>query len=373
MARKLAVKRLTASDLTFFEWHFRNSASKQKAINLNADIFVEKLYPGLLDPASPRRFPVDLYLYGPGLEGAYNLQRKILKSERAKNWRLNGEIVSNPDDSPRFNTLAGDDFAIFDFNEGLSPESMKIVFIARAIPEDRDIHAYLNQLLAANGMIAISSSDLEDLVTQTTPNKDHPVHILTLNTDVLDSDLEDVVLGGNRGRRRLLSRRTGRRLSREDLQKAKEIADRVGRWGEEYVNEYLTLLQREGRIRSFEWVADDNSISPYDFWVDDGTSKTLIDVKSTQGEFERELHTSLSELQVMGSGPEKYDIYRVFEIKDNTARLRICEDVGAFARNILEALGGFPPGVSLDSVSFSPTLLSVGDTITIELPEEAEE
>ena len=40
MLKKLAVKRLTASDLTFFVWHFRNQpAGNQKAINLNADVF----------------------------------------------------------------------------------------------------------------------------------------------------------------------------------------------------------------------------------------------------------------------------------------------------------------------------------------------
>jgi len=49
MSRKLAVKRLTTSDLTFFEWHFKNRpAGKQKAINLNADVFNE-LYPTLRD------------------------------------------------------------------------------------------------------------------------------------------------------------------------------------------------------------------------------------------------------------------------------------------------------------------------------------
>ena len=48
MSRKLALKRLTASDLTFFEWHFRNhNAGNQKAINLNADVFVEELFRAL--------------------------------------------------------------------------------------------------------------------------------------------------------------------------------------------------------------------------------------------------------------------------------------------------------------------------------------
>ena len=44
MSQKLAIKRLTASDLTFFEWHYRRTpAVRQKAINLNAVIFWDGL------------------------------------------------------------------------------------------------------------------------------------------------------------------------------------------------------------------------------------------------------------------------------------------------------------------------------------------
>lgn len=39
MSTKIAVKKLTASDLTFFEWHFKNrNAGNQKAINLNRNV-----------------------------------------------------------------------------------------------------------------------------------------------------------------------------------------------------------------------------------------------------------------------------------------------------------------------------------------------
>src|SRR5258708_2493077 len=374
MARKLAIKRLTASDLTFFEWQFRSSVSKQKAINLNADVFVERLYPGLSDPSSPRRLPVDIFIYGPGLEGEYNLQRKILKPTGAKNWRLDGEIVRNPDDSSqRFNSLEANDFVVFDFSEGMFPVSLNMVFIANTVSEDRNIHNSLDQFLGANEMLALSPSELEAVVSRAAPVKEHPIYRLTLDTDSLDPDLEDVVMGGSRGKKKLLSRSSSRKISREDLQKAKENADRIGRRGEEYVNDYLAKLQEKGKIQSFEWVSDDNSISPYDFHVHDGTSEIVIDVKSTQGEFERELHVSLNELQRMASGFEKYSILRVFEIKEHTARLSIAEDVKSFARSILEALEHLPAGVSSDSVSFAPTLLPFGTAVTIELPELIEE
>jgi len=374
MARKLAIKRLTASDLTFFEWQYRKSASKQKAINLNADVFVDRLYPGLSDPSSPRRLPVDIFIYGPGLEGEYNLQRKVLKPVGSKNWRLNGEFVLNPDDGPqRFNSLEANDFVVFDFSDGMLPVSINMVFIANAVSEDREIHSSLDQFLGADGMLGLSPSQLEAVVSRVASAREHPIYKLSLDTDSLDPDLEDVALGGSQGRERLLSRPSSRKISREDLQKAKENADHIGRHGEQYVNEYFTKLEEEGKVRSFEWVSDDNSISPYDFRVNEETSVILVDVKSTQGEFKRELHVSLNELQRMASGPERYDIYRVSEIKEGTAQLRISKDVRKFAKSVLEALEHLPSGVFSDSVSFAPTLLSFEDPMTIELSELTEE
>ena len=80
MIQKIVLKRMTSSDLTFFAWHYLNEpAGNQKAINLNADVFIDILYPGLPAIAQNRgdRFPLDLYLFGPGYAGEYNLQRKI--------------------------------------------------------------------------------------------------------------------------------------------------------------------------------------------------------------------------------------------------------------------------------------------------------
>jgi hypothetical protein len=75
MPAKLAVKRLTGSDLTLFAHQFHTTPrGKQKAINLNADVFVSEFYPAIgQSPIDvPQRFPIDLYIYGPGLLGEYN-------------------------------------------------------------------------------------------------------------------------------------------------------------------------------------------------------------------------------------------------------------------------------------------------------------
>src|SRR5687767_8045117 len=108
IVKRLALKRLTISDLTFFDWHFKNNPElRQKAINLNADIFVQRLYPSLpeTEPAKTGRIPIDLFVYGPGLMPELNVQRKIVKTPSYKNWRLNGETVTDQDVPDRFNSL----------------------------------------------------------------------------------------------------------------------------------------------------------------------------------------------------------------------------------------------------------------------------
>ena len=117
MMDKLALKRLTASDLTFFEWQFKNrNAGNQKAINLNADVFSNQLYPALEAIARDRqdKLGVDLWIVGPAAAEPVNLQRKIIKGASYKNWRLDGEFVHNPYDMPeRFNMLEAGDIALF--------------------------------------------------------------------------------------------------------------------------------------------------------------------------------------------------------------------------------------------------------------------
>jgi hypothetical protein len=196
---------------------------------------------------------------------------------------------------------------------------------------------------------------------------------LTLDTEELNSDIEDIALGGSGSRTRTTSWSSGRKISRADLQKAKESANYVGLQGEAYVNQYLQNLKAKRTIREFEWTARENAISPYDFWIIDDRAKTLIDVKSTQGEFERILHVSLNELLRMREGPEKYTIYRVFNVKESTAQLRIVEDIGTWANQVLQVLDCLPLGISSDSISLSPILLPFGTTINLGIEDQTEE
>jgi len=314
MIGKLAIKQLTASDLTLFEWHFKNrNAGNQKAINLNAAIFIDELYPGVPELAAKNagRIPLDLFLYGPGLEPEYNLQRKIVKFGTYKNWRLDGEFIFNPDTSPeRFNKLEPGDFVMLEFSGEGVPISARAVFVAEAVDADKALHAALRKVLGTQAMITLPPSTLAAIVDGAKPPAGHPARQL-----VVDAALEDVALGGAAGGKTL--RQSGRNMSRADLQKAKEAADQCGRQGEEFLNEYLLGLQKAGQISAFEWVADRNVISPFDFRVEKIQKSTFLEVKSTTGEFKRPVHVSLAELSCMAEEVDDCHLYRVYSIRED--------------------------------------------------------
>jgi hypothetical protein len=349
---KLAIKRLTGSDLTFFEHQYRTEPKgKQKAINLNSEILVDRIYPALRRPeAATARFPVDLYLYGPGISDACNLQRKVLKQE--KNWRLNGELVYDADDAlNRFNALKPGDLAIMEFSDGVEPEKLRIVFLSREMTADERLHSELSAYLGDESMIEVSEPTLARLIASAGAPDSHP-----LRTLVDDAETEDLALGGAEVRERLIRRRLRRRISPEDFRRAKETADRVGLMGEQFVNDYFVRLCSQGLIQDFEWVSAVDVVSPFDFRVieSDGT-RHLVDVKSTEGGFERNLHLSYSELRQAVDGNDVYSIYRVYDMDEEHAQLRIAAISGhQLPRDILHALDRLPPGTKAESVTVEP-------------------
>lgn len=358
MTGKLAIKKLTASDLTFFEWHFRHrNAGNQKAINLNRDVFIDKLYPDL--PAIARRkgprFPIELSIYGPGLANEYNRQRKIVKGNSYKNWRLDGEVIYDPEDEPgRFSRLEPGDLAVFQFVGDEKPQSARMVLVAATLPEDCSLHEALTQHMSGRSMVAVSSSELSSIIKVSSVSDAHPIHEL-----VLDADLEDAAFEGIHGIQKLARRPSGRQISRDQLQHARQNAEEIGQQGEDLVNAYLSALKEEGKIRDFEWVSTTNAVSPYDFRVDTGKPPgVLIEVKSTDGDFDRIIHISFNELRKMAEGPEQYDIYRVYNITGDSAKLRVARDVGKYARTILDSLKNLPNGVSVDSISVAPSVFA---------------
>jgi hypothetical protein len=360
--KKIALKRLSKSDLTFFIWHFQNSpAGNQKAINLNADVFIDTLFPALPDEAAKRavdRFSVDLDIFGPRGASKLNLQRKIVKGEAYKNWRLNGEFVR--DDESRFQVLKEGDLALFDFDGDTFPFAARLVLLSGAQPEDAAAHLCLDRWLDGRRMARITPQELERLIQSIALAENHP--LLSIN---LDDELEDAALGGLLGTQRLLKRKITRKVTRQELKQARNQTDEIGSLGEEFVNEFLNGEREKGAIKSFVWSSRENAIEPFDFELNEGAER--IDAKATSGPFVNPIHVSINELLHSADAGIPYRIYRVYDVAGRRARMRISEPLEKFASSIVPILESLPEGVMADGLSIDPRKIRFGPEVVLEL------
>lgn len=373
MPDKIALKRLSRSDLTFFEWQFRNqNAGNQKSINLNADVFVGELYPTMPSIAltNGNEIPVSMSLFGPGIKPEHRLARKIIKGAAYKNWRLNGEFVPNPIGDPeRYNVLAPGDFAVMEFSGNPQPTSLRIFLLSSADPIDAPLHSALAVLLNSRSMVSLTKAHLERAISTTGVVAEHPVNEL-----LIDAAIEDAALGGELGMRALLRRPSGRRLTQFDLMRARENAESTGHMGEELINGFLQSRVASGEIMEMKWMSAENAVAPYDFSFSlPGSGTHKIDVKSTNGVFQPAIHISMNELREAAHSAEPYGIYRVYGLESTGGFLRVAEDVRVFAASVIESLRGISLGVVPDSFSVDPGILPFGDEIRIAFPDESEE
>ncbi len=144
--------------------------------------------------------------------------------------------------------------------------------------------------------------------------------------------------------------------------------------GEELLNDYFALEQEAGRIHDYEWIANENAISPFDFWLqtskDDERRK--IEVKSTTSDFNQIMHISMNELLEMRDSTEPYELYRIYSIDEHTAKMRTAKNAREFAQGIISALEKLPKGVTADGISVKPDSIRFGPEIIIKLPEAAD-
>lgn len=352
---KLAIKKLTDSDLTFFHWHFVNAkrGGNQKAINLNADIFIKKLFP-LLPNQGETAFTIDLQIYGPNAAPADILARKILKSSTYKNWRLNGESVHNPIYMPnRYDKLKCNDYAILAFEGDLAPDQLKIVLISKSETADSQIHKSIESFMGdASSMRAITVEELSNIVEKSSPDSNHPIRIYEF-----EAALEDAAKGGEAGAKRLEKWVPNYKVTKRDLAKARIRATEAGELGEEFVYSLLCDMKRNNVIKNFTWASNDNAIQAYDFIINDNI---YIDAKSTFGNFEQLIHISMNELLHMRELPE-YRIYRIHSINGENAMVSITEPMRDFAKDILDILKSIPKGVRPDSFSVDPRRFKISD------------
>ena len=86
MSKKIALKKLKSSDLSFFKSYLQNNPkAKQKGFNLDNKVLGKKFFPSLKDllrPLHKKATHVDLMIFGPGLARGHNLARKIKIDEK---------------------------------------------------------------------------------------------------------------------------------------------------------------------------------------------------------------------------------------------------------------------------------------------------
>lgn len=375
MTSKLALKQLTASDLTLFEWQFRHlDVGGQKSINLNANVFVDRLFPAIGEATrGTGRITLDLWIFGPGNRPPINLQRKIIKGRAYKNWRLNGEFIQNPLDEPdRFNVLLPLDYVIFSFEGEIIPSSATALFVAQSLPEDMALHSALAEfgLSGRDTMRSLDEDQIAQIVTRAQLPEDHP-----LVSFALTNELQEAALGGAEAIERLLRLARVPNVSSEALRRARERANEIGRLGEELVAIYLERQRGQGIIGSFDWVSEANAVAPMDFRISPIAGPVeRIDAKTTTGLFDAPMHVSLSELKEMAAEIDgAYRIYRVYAADREGGKLRISQNLKDFARDVLGSLVGLPTGVIVDAISVNPTRIPFDDEIVLASADESPE
>ncbi|MFY0583838.1 hypothetical protein ACN28S_64595 [Cystobacter fuscus] len=355
---KIAIKSLSSSDLSFFKVHLR--LSKQKAINLNSDVFIDRFYPGLKGLYDPVVFPFTIV--GPGGRAAHRLTRKALRSPAAKNWRLNGEFIHDPDGEPgRYDGLAANDFAIMSFEGNERPEAVTLVLVsANGDAKLRAAVAGLFDFTGRSSMMQVPEATIVNLRAATIdayPVGEHPFDAL------IPRDTVEEVLFGNIAPASMDVQPSGRSvaMSPHELRRQLLAAEETGQQGEELFGNWLAT--KGYSEDDFEWVSQTHARSSFDYeirsakWIDNAPH-VFVDVKTTRGSFERPVHMSLAELRFAAKSTN-YRIARLYDIAGSKPKLRILTGVQAVAAQVVTGLNSLPSGVSADSVQINPGVFEV--------------
>jgi hypothetical protein len=141
---------------------------------------------------------------------------------------------------------------------------------------------------------------------------------------------------------------------RSDWEKLKQEAAETGAKGEEFVNHYFQQKIAHHEICQFEWISKIYENAPADFRITlSGHEKEWAEVKSTHGPFQRPFFMSWYEL-LEAAKDRKYAIYRIYEISEDTAKLRILPNFNVIAKRTIAVLKRLPSKITLDSLIINP-------------------
>ncbi|HZI14311.1 MAG TPA: hypothetical protein VE153_28345 [Myxococcus sp.] len=354
---RIAVKRLSVSDLSFFKAQVERVG--QKAFELCGDVFVKQFYPGLRGSFDQVNLP--LVVIGPGGRSVHRVTRRVVRLPLSESWRIDGEIIADPEGEPgRYAMLSIDDFAIIGFEGSVRPSAITLVLVS--IRSDPELQAIIEERVgfgARSAMVHVQGALIDEMrvMTKGAYLGEHP-----LDRFCLQDTVEEVLFGEAAfvpARRRLSGRAT--EMSQEDLRRQFLAADETRQRGEELFWTWLTATDH--CEDDFEWVAQPDARAPFDYevrsarWIG-GRPIVLVSVKATRGLFERHIHMSIGELR-FAAATDNYRIARLYEIDGRPGRLRVLTGVSRFAAQVLAGLGTVPDGVVAESVQIDPRVFSV--------------
>lgn len=125
-----------------------------------------------------------------------------------------------------------------------------------------------------------------------------------------------------------------------DLEKAQKRFKEIGERGEELIKEYLEKQKEIGNIAQYKWVNKNHESGlPYDFLIND---KLFVDVKSTDCNFEQSVFFSGDEIEFASSlSKNEYSVFRVFDMKTETRKLKICKECSRYLNSIQHSITDF--------------------------------
>ena len=390
MADYVVLKRLTGkSDLGWFHSiHTKQGlAGNQKGIILNKRV-INKIWPSLLmrqanyeaakaaeiaanapggaGPAAAEtekeyarvagHLPVRVELHGPDGKPPFVVSRLLALQD--KNWRLNGAFIEDPlDDPARFDPILKDgDLVIIGFDGVEEPTNVVVVLLAAGSPTDATLVADLATRVSegTKSMIRLTPAEVLAIADHHALPNDHVVRTLAEDPLIL-SVLEEIAQGDIVSGAKVIQRRT-RPVNAAELAVGIKANGQTGHLGEQMVNVFLGDRHEAGGP-AYKWMWPASAAHPYDFELvnSSGQPNQVIDAKSTSSVWKVDFYMSWGELACAATSAVPYLIYRLSEVGQTGAWLRISDDIRPMAAEIVQALKtAAPAGTRVTTVSVSP-------------------
>src|SRR5574344_1128116 len=149
-----------------------------------------------------------------------------------------------------------------------------------------------------------------------------------------------------------------------DIEQANNHFAQIGQLGEQFVANYFEQCKQREQIINYDWCNKNKESSfPYDFKIQDLNDNIIyLDVKSTKFPFEQKIIFSNREIEFIKTcSTNCYNIYRIYDMGKNTAKLRICKSCNThffnLYNNILdfkEKLSAYKTELQNASITFKP-------------------